>query len=319
MRKISILILVFISLLSQGFAEEIRIGFGSCVNEYDPKIWEAANKLDLDAFILLGDTVYLKEKDFSSLRDALSKYKSLYGHKEFLDFSSKVPVYAQWDDHDFGTQDTDSNFPHKKITTEAFKQFWNTRPYNKAVPGSIAGSLKIKNIRLVFTDNRSFRINSEDIEKRRLFGKEQLRWIEKILKTPDAEIVLLFSSNQVLSNQTVYESVAQHPVERIRIIDAVRDSPAHVLIISGDRHFAEVLTKRVRSELVYELSSSPMAAPVTPSEKIIEEKNRQGFYNGGTNFGVIVINTDNSTWAFKLYNNAGEQVLRFSSEAVSLH
>ena len=313
MKNIALFVFIYFTFVSQALTEEIRIGFGSCLNQYDPKIWEAASSLDLDAFIILGDSVYLEEKDFKSLGDTLNKYKSIYHHKEFLNFSKKVPVYAQWDDHDFGTQDTDSNFPYKKVTSKAFKEFWKSRPYDQVIPGSIAGTLKIGSIRLIFTDNRSFRVNSKDVEKRKLFGEKQLKWIEDTLRSPDADMVLLLSSNQVLSEQTKYESVAQYPLERTRIINGIRNSPARVVILSGDRHFAEVLTESVRNELVYELSSSPIAAPLTPTEKIIEEKNRQGFYNNGTNFGVIEINTDNNTWTFRLYNNTGEQVLRFSS------
>jgi len=79
-----------------------------------------------------------------------------------------------------------------------------------------------------------------------MFGEAQLRWLERILDHPETAVVVLASGNEWLATGGMQdpdsnESLAQYPEERRRIVDAIGRSSAAVLLLSGDRHFAEIL------------------------------------------------------------------------------
>lgn len=295
------------------YADQIKIGFGSCLAYYDPKIWEVASSLDLDAFIILGDSIYLDEGDINDINKIKRRYLDIYDHKEFLNFKALVPVYAQWDDHDFGLDNSDSSFNFKKLSTQAFKEFWNNRQYGEVIKGSIAGIEKIKDLSLIFTDNRSFRVNADKNKNPVIFGEKQVNWIIDILRNPEAKFILLLSGTQFLSENVKHETISQYPKEKKLLLSAIQESPAKVLILSGDRHFAEVLVDNSGSRPVFELSSSPISAALTANKKIAPENKRVKIYNSSTNFGVLTIK-DDLAWNFQVYNNLKKIVLTFSHQ-----
>ena len=83
MRKFSlkILYLIFPLILSplslaEGYADSLKIGFGSCVDEAKPQpIWEAVEKENLNDFFFVGDNVYgdLDSGELSNMGPAYEK------------------------------------------------------------------------------------------------------------------------------------------------------------------------------------------------------------------------------------------------------
>ena len=101
-----------------------------------------------------------------------------------------------------------------------------------------------------------------------LLGEEQWHWLEERLREP-AELRLIASSIQVLSEHHGWEAWANFPREQERLFELLRSTRAEgVLFLSGDRHFAEI-SRRGEPGLypLYDITSSglnlrfPEAAP----------------------------------------------------------
>ena len=106
--------------------EDLNISFGSCYGIYDfqSDIFEtiAAEKPDL--FIWLGDVSYNDSPDLKfhgMSEEYVSKRLALT--KSAKGYSKLSRVIGVWDDHDFGTNDGDRLFEHKKRNRVAFLDF----------------------------------------------------------------------------------------------------------------------------------------------------------------------------------------------------
>ena len=100
-----------------------RVAFGSCARQERPQpIWDAIGARDPDLFVFLGDNVYGNTRDMTVLRD---QYASLAAKPEFRWFRRRVPVFATWDDHDYGENNADASYPMKRESKQIFLDFFN--------------------------------------------------------------------------------------------------------------------------------------------------------------------------------------------------
>ena len=90
------------------YAESIKIGLGSCLDQdYPQPIWQSIEKEDLNYFIFLGDNVYGDTRNGS-----LRKMKSAYDKQKKVlpDFLNDISIFSIWDDHDFGINDGGADY-----------------------------------------------------------------------------------------------------------------------------------------------------------------------------------------------------------------
>ncbi len=73
-----------------------------------------------------------------------------------------------------------------------------------------------------------------------ILGEAQWKWLEQQLRQP-AELRIIASSIQVLSDEHPFEKWGNFPRERSRLLQLIRECRANgVVIISGDRHLGEI-------------------------------------------------------------------------------
>jgi alkaline phosphatase D len=72
-----------------------------------------------------------------------------------------------------------------------------------------------------------------------VLGRAQWGWLEERLAEP-ADIHLVVSSIQVIPEDHCFEKWANFPHERERLLQLLAVASAPALILSGDRHFAEI-------------------------------------------------------------------------------
>jgi alkaline phosphatase D len=244
------------------------IAFGSCARENRPQpIWERVLEYRPDLFLFLGDNAYL---DTTRGEVMARKYAQAAAHPGFEELAHKSAIMATWDDHDFGVNDGGRTFSHKALAREAFLDFWQVpaddprRAPDRAAPqgGGIHHARIIgppgKRVQVILLDTRW---NRDDIPTTRvvrsnnrtrteylpntdpnstLLGEPQWKWLEEQLRQP-AEIRLLCSSIQVVSEEHPFEKWANFPHERTRLLNLIRETSASgVLILSGDRHLADL-------------------------------------------------------------------------------
>lgn len=98
------------------------LGFGSCAKQDRPQpIWDAINAARCDAFVLCGDNIYGDSPDPAVLRE---KYALLAAMPGFAHLRQTTPLFATWDDHDYGINDGGAGFPGAAAAQKEFCDFF---------------------------------------------------------------------------------------------------------------------------------------------------------------------------------------------------
>src|SRR5581483_1738406 len=140
-----------------------------------------------------------------------------------------------------------------------------------------------------------------------LLGEAQWAWLEGQLKVP-AEVRFLCSSIQVVAEDHPFEKWMNFPRERERLYRLIRESKAGgVVILSGDRHFAEL------SEMdagigypLFDLTSSGLNMGNRRWKSPEVNRHRVATITAGDNFGMLTIDWDRTPPRISLQAHDGE-------------
>ncbi len=258
---------------------ETRIAMGSCANENrNQPIWEAIVATQPDAFVFLGDNVYADTEDRREMRKAYETLGAKSGYQALL---ATCPVYAIWDDHDYGVNDGGAEFPMREQAEEEFHRFFKTpegadsrkRPgiydvdYLKGEGGEV--------LQLVRLDTRYFRGPLVKLPEKTplgryernldesvtILGEAQWKWLAEVLEEP-ADLRVIATSIQFLPQDHRWELWENFPHERRKLLDLLRvKETGPVVFLSGDRHMGEIMKLKVDDPAspgfpVYEITSS---------------------------------------------------------------
>jgi len=243
-----------------------RIAFGSCANERRPQpIWDAINEMKPQLFIFTGDNVYADSGRPEILKRA---YDSLGAIPGFAKLRASCPVLATWDDHDYGKNDAGEEFAGKHAAKEAFMNFFETpadsplRSRGGIYDAAMFGPEGQK-VQVILLDTRWFRgplkrMDRAELKRVReetgtvvgpylpdeesessILGEEQWAWLVEQLQKP-AELRLIVSSIQAVTIDHGWEKWGNLPRERERLFATIRDHATGVIILSGDRHSADI-------------------------------------------------------------------------------
>lgn len=302
-----------------------RIAFGSCCAQYlpDKKIFDRILELNPQLYIAGGDNIY---GDFFALAPGTKEYmegayRQLAGDQSWRRLRAKVPIVAEWDDHDTGENDGTSNNPVKDIAKDLFFKFWNiseTDPRHNRPDGGIYGSYYYNDdahkIQVILLD---LRYNHTPYKAQgagaalsgydtmlspgaTILGATQWSWLEEELKKP-AKVRIILSTLQFNSLYSGGENWAVLPLEKQKMYDLIKSTGANgVFFISGDVHFAE-LTKTQPDGMypIYDVTSSG----ITHHEDKVASTNdaiRVGNGWNYVNFGFIDIDWKASPVSIKL-------------------
>ncbi|MER8037356.1 alkaline phosphatase D family protein [Streptomyces hydrogenans] len=98
----------------------VTMGLGSCAPSTPDRVWTRIADEGCDSFVMLGDTPYL---DTSDLALARRKHRAFLQQPELARLISSRPVWATWDDHDFGGNDKHGDHPGKRNNRTAFVDY----------------------------------------------------------------------------------------------------------------------------------------------------------------------------------------------------
>jgi alkaline phosphatase D len=172
--------------------------------------------------------------------------------------------YATWDDHDYGPNNSDRSYVHKATTLEAFNDYWlNPTAGLPGVPG-VFTHFEIGDAHFFLLDDRWYRAPA-DIPPgagNDMLGEAQVQWLLDALAGSRAPFKLVAVGSQVLNESSRYESFANHPAERQRLLDGIRERDVHgVVFLTGDRHHTELLRlDREGTYSLYDFTSSPLTS-----------------------------------------------------------
>ncbi|MEK9748560.1 MAG: alkaline phosphatase D family protein [Pseudomonadales bacterium] len=309
-----------------------RIAFGSCA---EPKesygIFDVIVADEPDVFLFLGDNVYADdESDDPELRSLRAAYASLAQSSEFKHLKARVPLYATWDDHDYGLNDAGGDWPHKWAAEALFETFWAipSDDPSTARPGiyrEVRFGEPGKSVQLILLDTRFFRTalrkpiippsngryEPTDDPNQSMLGEAQWAWLEEVLTQP-ADLRLIASSVQFLAEGHAWEAWRLLPMEQRRLMTLLSQAQGSILILSGDRHMAGIYYDNQRSEApLLEITASSLNLPL--SSILSELSNEPGPYRLGqpfydANYGMLEIDWPARRVFASIKNGEGDTV-----------
>ncbi|MBM3801081.1 MAG: alkaline phosphatase family protein [Acidimicrobiia bacterium] len=283
-----------------------RIAFGSCAKQDQPQpIWDQIVRTQPDLFLFIGDNIYADTEDMEVMR---TKYAKLGAVPGFQRLRKICPILATWDDHDFGVNDGGWEYPKRVESQQVFLDFFREPPDSprrkqEGVYDSRVFGPEGKKTQIVLLDTRYFRSplkRGEPGERMKyvpnpdpsatILGEAQWRWLERQLKIP-AQIRIIVSSIQVVTEDYHSEKWANFPLEREKLYRLIKDAQASgVIFISGDTHWAELsMMDGSVGYPLYDLTSSSLNAAFKKWRPYEPNRHRVGTMNWGDNFGVIDI------------------------------
>jgi alkaline phosphatase D len=210
-----------------------------------------------------GDNTYLREADWNTRSGMLHRYTHSRSLPQLQPLLGSTHHYAIWDDHDYGTDDSDRSFWLKETAAEAFRLFWGNPNY--IFPGATTGTFFWNDAQFFILDNRWFRApNKEKDPQSEYYGEAQVRWLLDALASSQAPFKFIVTGGQVLNPTAILENYANYPAERQRLLDAItRAGIPGVLFLTGDRHHTSVHTlRREGTYSLYDFTISPLTSGV---------------------------------------------------------
>lgn len=241
-----------------------KIAIVSCTDDsftdVQKKQWAAVAQTQPDMLFMIGDNVYVDRSLMAATTEAdlWRRYQETRLSLDVYRWKKLVPVYATWDDHDYGSADANRTFALKDRSRDVFQTFFPQAASASLEKGpGVASHFTLEKNHFLFLDDRYFRSEAGASQETH-FGKEQEDWIFQILKKQKG-VFWLVSGDQFFGAYHTFESYeGRHPKSFKTFIERLKDSKKIVVFVSGDRHLAEYM-KIPRSKLnytTYELTSS---------------------------------------------------------------
>lgn len=283
---------------------ELYLSIISCMKDNLPhfeKIWDDLRDEKPQAVFMIGDNTYA-DLNIKTLLFKMTPEKLWERHMEtrnklpIFRWQKLVPVFATWDDHDYGVNGGDSTFKYKVQSAKIFHQFFPMNLSSASLlqgPG-IARALKWGEHQFFFLDNRSFRSPSTSSAQKVHFGKQQTQWIMKNMDSN--KLNWLLSGDQFFGAYHPFDSFqGQYNKAFVRFISRLKKTRSPVLLVSGDRHMSEIMKLPVSyfGYQTYELTSSPIHSTVYPGSSQKHNNPYQiATVDGQWNFMMLDLQTD---------------------------
>lgn len=280
--------------------KEVKMAVASCSATYlydvQRRIWSEVLQHKPDVILLIGDNLYVDRyingNSVSHKKDFWTRYVEMRKSLKLYQAKKLVPIFATWDDHDYGTNDGDASFRWKKEAKKVFQSFFAQKPMGSIFqkgPG-ISFVVQAFGQRLFFMDNRFFRTPNVNDKRNKLrlknvkyethWGKKQERWLFSQLQNSSTPSWLI-DGGQFFGGYLPWESYeASHPTNfKKTFIPNMKKSKSAVAFLSGDRHFFEFM-KIPKQELgfsTYEITTSGIHTRLYPSLWVKYFNKRQVF------------------------------------------
>jgi alkaline phosphatase D len=296
----------------RGPAPDFSFLFGSCAYFNDPpydrpgkaygsgrdaELWPTMAASGADFMLWLGDTLYLREADYSSASGIWYRYRRDRATPALQAFLASMPHYATWDDHEFGPNNANADWSLAPVARAAFEAYWPNQTFGTPRdPRAVYHRFQRGDAVFLVLDNRSHRVDSTtpgDLpgSPKSQYGPDQLRWLKQQLASRNEggarrhhRLTFIATGSQFLSERFYPGSEDHHRYqgERAEILDFIRDNKiGGVVFLSGDIHYSEVLRRDgLLPYPLHEFTSSALTAgphtrelPADPGRLLAVQRN----------------------------------------------
>lgn len=294
--------------------QEFVLAFGSCVHQDRPQpIWEQVLAAQPDVFAFLGDNIYGDSDDPDVLA---AKYAQLGEVPGFRQLRQQAEVVAIWDDHDYGRNDAGAEYPSKEASRQVMLDFWGEpdrserRSREDGIYTAYIFEHQDKRIQLILPDlrwNRTALHALSDSQRRQqresqnmgpyevslergatMLGESQWQWLASQFQE-SADLRIIGSSLQMLAEFTGWESWANFPEDRQRLINLIEQhADVPTLILSGDTHWSEI-SQVQHASLPWPITDITASGLTEEWHAISPNRHRIGQAHAIANFGLLGI------------------------------
>ena len=300
----------------------------------DPIILKTMASTPSDFMLWLGDNLYYREADYSSVAGMNYRHSYNRSYPEMQPLLSSRPNYAIWDDHDYGPNDSNESFELKEASLDLFKNYWGNKSYGEPDNPGTYGKFQWSDCEFFLTDDRYYRspdnwndsTNGRPNCNKKFFGDKQMQWIKNSLVSSKAVFKFIICGSQVLNPMNKYECIFDYPCDYNDLLNFINEYKINgVVFISGDRHISEV--KKVQPKKgypLYDITSSPITSGVFSRIKDTPEFNNPSRVANTliteNNFTLIEIKGKEKERKLKMQciNKAGQVLSDFSISASEL-
>lgn len=270
-------------------APDFSFLFGSCayINDtpYDRpgtpygrsrEIFQVMARSGADFMLWGGDNIYLREADFSSESGIWYRYSRDRSMPELQRLFAVMNHYATWDDHDFGSNDSNRSFEFKATSTAAFKAYWPNATFGESDNPGIYHKFFWGDAAFILLDNRTHRDDTlwdQNLKPEKTqFGSRQIDWLKNSLLQAQQlghyPFKFVVMGGQFLTRfDDNKETAAYFQRERDDLLRFLVDHRIEgVIFLTGDVHFSELARISLSNQqTVYELTSSPLTSGTSAS------------------------------------------------------
>ncbi len=293
---------------------EVVFGGGAGFIPWNERMWTTLDSRRPAAALLLGDNVYIDTPEIPQTQRYC--YYRRQSRPEYRRFAAHTPIYAIWDDHDFGTDDCVSSLSLDepawkvdvlKVFTENFvNPYYGNDPKQ---PGCYF-DLSIGNVDFMMLDCRFYRQDPRTTDKPSMLGPGQKAWLLSKLKNSTAAFCVIASSVPWAAGTKPgsKDTWDGFPDEREQIFSFIEENRVGgIVLISADRHRSDAWKiDRPGSYDLYDFSSSKLTNAM--SHPLM--RGCLFGYNEKCSFGSLKFNTviDDPTVTFRIINIEGDVV-----------
>lgn len=301
------------------------IAFGSCSDQKRPQLlWDDVVAQKPDVWIWLGDNIYGDSESMDTLK---AKYDRQKANPVYQQLRQSASIIGVWDDHDYGVNDGGKEYPRREESQQLMLNFLDV-PTNSPLrnqQGAYSANTygpKGQRVKVILLDGRYFRDPLKKDGKANvpdpsgdMLGEAQWKWLEEQLTDSDADVHVIGCGIQFLPEEHAYEKWANFPTSRQRFLDLLsKTKPKGALLISGDRHIAEVSKISVPNlgYDLYDVTSSGLTHVSKPHEE--PNRYRVGEMIAKLNYGLITINWNAKPLSATVRINGDERTTYLTQE-----
>ncbi len=228
-----------------------------------------------DFMVWGGDNWYYREVDFDSISGLWYRAQLTRALPELRKLFAVMPHYATWDDHDYGSNDSNKSFEFKDKTLRIFKAYWGNPGYGEKDNQGVYHKFFWGDAAIFVMDDRWYRdddhLDAAQNPHKTQYGARQLDWLKQSLL--HAQTLEHFTFKFIVTGGQVVtdfggasETFAYYQREREDLLKFIKDQGiTGVVFLTGDVHFTELARKNIGgTRWVYELTSSPLSSGVSP-------------------------------------------------------
>jgi alkaline phosphatase D len=250
----------------------VSIAMGSCASSKDFfEIWSQMAAQGADGVVLLGDTPYIDKTDLASNRAAHRNFLSI---PTLQDLVRTRPLWATWDDHDFGGNDSDGKQMAKVKAglRQVFMEYRGLKSYGDGQAG-IYTNFRYGPLEVFLLDPRYFsqcEPSPVQPDKPTCLGKQQWEWLLKQLQASTAPFKLI-ATGQIWDDKKNKEKDdwETYSGEREALFDFIGQHQIEgVVLVGGDIHVSRRLRYPLKKRVGYDLEQwivSPLHDRIIPS------------------------------------------------------